>query len=113
MRPLILDLKDNLRGSLYKLDIEKAYNHVNWSCVIAVMDKMGFGSKWLYWIRWCISMVRFSILVNGTPSAFLSISRGLRQVDLLSPYLFFLGMEILSCLFSRAKDGGFIEGFEV
>ena len=45
MRPLILDLKDNLRGSLYKLDIEKAYNHVNWSCVIAVMDKMGFGSK--------------------------------------------------------------------
>ena len=113
MRPLILDLKDNLSGLLCKSDIEKVNDHVNWNCVIAMMDKMGFGSKWLGWIRWCISTVRFSVLVNGTPSAFLSNSRGLRQVDLLSPYLFFLGMEILSCLFSRAKDGGFIEGFEV
>ena len=38
-------LKDNLSGFLCKLDIEKAYDHVNWNCVIAVMEKMGFGSK--------------------------------------------------------------------
>ena len=38
-------LKDNLSGFPCKLDIEKAYDHVNWNCVIAVMEKMGFGSK--------------------------------------------------------------------
>ena len=38
-------LKDNLSGFLCKLDIEKAYDHVNWNCVIAVMEKMGFGSE--------------------------------------------------------------------
>ena len=54
-------LKANLRGLLCKLDIEKAYDHVNWNCVIAMMDKMGFGSKWLGWNRWCISTIHFSI----------------------------------------------------
>ena len=38
-------LKDNLRGILCKLDIEKAYNHINWSFVLALMEKMRFGSK--------------------------------------------------------------------
>ena len=106
-------LKANLRGLVCKLDIEKEYDHVNINCVIAVMDKMGFDSKCLGWIRWCISTVRFSILVNGSPSSFFNNSRGLRQGDPLSPYLFILVMEILSCLISRAKDGGFIEGFWV
>ena len=59
------------------------------------------------------STVCFSVLVNCSPSSFFSSSKGLRQGDLLSPYLFILVMEILSCLISRAKDGGFTEGFRV
>ena len=106
-------LKANLRGLLCKLDIEKAYGHVNWNCAIVVMDKMGFSSKWLGWIRWYISTVRFSVLVNNSPSGFFNSSRSLRQGDPLSPYLFILVMEILSCLISKAKDGDFIEGFWV
>ena len=106
-------LKANLRGLLCKLDIEKAYDHVNWNYVIAVMDKMGFSSKWLGWIRWCISTVRFSVLVNDSPFGFFGSSRRLRQRDPLSSYLFILVMEILSYLISRANDGGFIESFRV
>ena len=43
----------------------------------------------------------------------LNSSRGLRQDDPLSPYLFILVMEVLSQLLPRAKSGGFILGFEV
>ena len=57
------------------------------------------------------STVCFSVLVNCSPSSFFSSSKGLRQGDPLFPYLFILVMEILSCLISRTKDGGFIEGF--
>ncbi|RVW95582.1 hypothetical protein CK203_039073 [Vitis vinifera] len=34
-------LKVNIPGLLLKLDIEKAFDHVNWDCLISVMSKMG------------------------------------------------------------------------
>ena len=63
-------LKDNVGGVLCKLDIEKAYNHVSLSFFMAVLKKMGFGERWLKWIEWCISTVKFSVLINGSLSNF-------------------------------------------
>ena len=93
--------------------IEKAYDHLNWNFLTQVMEKMGFGEKWLNWIRWCISTTTFSVLVNETSIDFFRSSRGLRQGDLLSPYLFVLGMEALSCLLSRAVEGAFLTGCKI
>ena len=61
----------------------------------------------------CISTVRFSVLINGTPSGFFNSSRGLRQGDPLFPLLFLLVMEMLSKLFKKTEEGGFIRGFQV
>ena len=71
-------------GVLCKLDIEKAYDHINWSFLLKVLQKMGFGIKWVKWIRWCIFTPSFSVLVNGSSTGFLKSSRGLRQGDPLS-----------------------------
>ena len=106
-------LKVNIPRLILKLDIEKAFDHVNWDCLVSVMSKMGFGQKWINWINWCISIANFSILINGTASDFFRSTRGLRQEDPLFPYLFLLVMEVLSQLFFRARSGGFIEGFKV
>jgi len=80
-------------GLLCKLDLEKAYDHMNWDFLLYLLQRCGFGEKLRDWIRFCISTVRFSILVNGTPSGFFTSSRGLRQGDLLSPLLFVVVME--------------------
>jgi hypothetical protein len=59
---------------VYKLDLEKAYDHVNWDFLQYLLHRCGFGEKLRAWIRFCISTVRFSILVNGTPSGFFFIA---------------------------------------
>ncbi|WMV14069.1 hypothetical protein MTR67_007454 [Solanum verrucosum] len=72
---------------------------------------MGFGGKWLKWIKFCTTTVKFSILINGAPSGFFSSKRGLRQGDPLSPFLFILAMEGLNDMLRTAQTRGWIRGF--
>ncbi|RVW34286.1 putative ribonuclease H protein [Vitis vinifera] len=106
-------LKDNVGGVLCKLDIEKAYDRVSWSFLLAVLKEMGFGQRWIKWIDWCISTVKFSVLINGSPSGFFQSTRGLRQGDPLSPYLFVIAMEVFSSMMRRAISGGYLSGWKV
>ena len=72
---------------------------------------MGFGEKWTNWIKWCISIASFLGLVNGSSTGFFESSRGLRQGDPLSLYLFVLGMEAFSLMIDKAAEGGYIFGY--
>ena len=104
-------VKGKERGVLCKLDIEKAYDKINWKLLISVQKEMGFGCKWIDWIKWCISTASFSVLINGSSIGFFSSTRGLRQRDPLSPYLFVLGMEVFSLLINKAVSGGFLTSY--
>ncbi|RVW41216.1 Retrovirus-related Pol polyprotein from type-1 retrotransposable element R2 [Vitis vinifera] len=92
------------KGLICKLDIEKAYDSINWKFLMKVLQKMGFGPKWMGWMWSCVSSAKFSILVNGVPAGFFPSTRGLRQGDPLSPYLFVMGMEVLDVLIRRCKE---------
>ncbi|XP_075092306.1 uncharacterized protein LOC107821421 [Nicotiana tabacum] len=106
-------IKKKEPGILCKLDIEKAYDHVNWSFLLRMLEQMGFGQKWIRWMKFCISTVKFSILINGSPKGYFHSHRGLRQGDPLSPFLFIIAMEGLNNMIKTAKVSGWVKGFEV
>jgi len=60
-----------------------------------------------------VTTLSFSILVNGTPSKSFIPSRGLRQGDALSRFLFILTMERLGKAISSAKGEGKIQGLKL
>jgi hypothetical protein len=78
-----------------------------------MMERCGFGAKWRNWMYFCISIVQFSILINGTPCGFFNSTRDIRQGDLLSSLLFVLVMEALSRLMDKAVYEQLLEGFAV
>jgi hypothetical protein len=64
-------IKSEEPGVLCKLDMEKAYDHVDWSFLLYLLRRCGFGEKWCLWIQHCILSVRFSVLINVCPPVFL------------------------------------------
>ena len=106
-------MKSKILWVICKLDIEKAYDHVNWEALLDLLKRMGFGVRWCRWICTCISTVQFSVLFNGSSADFFGSSRGLRQGGLLSLMLFLVMMKVFSKMVKRAKGVGLLRGFRV
>ena len=83
--------KKGKKGSLaLKLDINKAYDRVEWPFLQGIMQRMGFPEGWIKRVIRCVTTPSFSMLINGKPFDNIHPSRGIRQEDPLSPYLFLL-----------------------
>ncbi|GKB52572.1 putative RNA-directed DNA polymerase [Tanacetum coccineum] len=98
---------------LFKVDLEKAFDTLNWSFLDSIMSQMSFGVKWRSWIQVCLNSAYASVLVNGSPTKEFKIERGLRQGDPLSPFLFILAIEALNVAFLEARYKNIFIGVEV
>lgn len=70
------------------------------------LKKLGFHSKWIMWIQHCVTTVSYLVIVNDEVLEFFTPTKGLRQGDPISLYLFLVCMEVLTqtlCVYLRRK----------
>lgn len=96
-----------------KTDISKAYDRLEWGFLEEVLNSMGFHSIFTNWIMQCITTVSYSFLINEEVSGSVIPSRGIRQGDPISPYVFILCGEVLSGLCREAQRDGSMIGIRV
>jgi len=66
-----------LKAVVVKIDLSKAFDRVNWLYIIMLLIHLGFGLVFVNWIMPCLSSVSFSILLNGSATAFFQVERGI------------------------------------
>ena len=106
-------IKNNEACMLLKLDIQKVYNKVDWRFLCKTLEAFGFSKQWINIIFLCISTSKISLLINGTLEGFFSMSRGIRQVDPISPFLFIIMAESFGRAIKAAQAESKIKGVKV
>ena len=96
-----------------KLDMSKAYDHVEWAFLEKIMRKLGFNEKWVTFMMLCVSIVSYLVMINGAPKGYIHLTRGIRQGDPISPFLFLLCTKGLYGLFTKLAVRGDTHGFSI
>ena len=96
-----------------KLDMSKTYDRVEWPFLEGIMRRIGFNEGWINLIMLCVKTVTYLVLVNGEPCGMIHPTRGIRQGDPISPFLFLLCTEGLNGLIKKAERNGDVHGFSL
>jgi hypothetical protein len=97
----------------YKLDLSKAYDRVDWDFLRKVMQRLGFSHRWVDWIMACVTSVRYKVKFNRNLLDSFLPSRGLRQGDPLSPFLFLFVADGLPALLQHEVSQKTIEPVKI
>lgn len=104
--------KGKIGGMVLKIDLEKSYDRISWDFIRHTLKEFNLNPIWVNLIMNCVSNVNSSIIWNGEVLPSISVGKGLRQGDPLSPYLFVLCMENLSNMIRIRTQSGDWQGLK-
>ena len=93
--------------------MSEAYDRLDWKFLKTVLIAMNFSPRWVRWIMECVSTVQYTFLVNGGITQSFTPSKGLRQGDPISPYLFLMCANILSLSFLKVEQNKDSQGIKI
>ncbi|CAL8084393.1 unnamed protein product [Prunus armeniaca] len=99
-----------LKKMVLQLDMSKAYDQIEWPFLEGMLQRLGFNCRWVSLIMDCVRTVSYLVQVMGQPTGKIVPTRGLRQGDPLSPYLFLFCAEGLSALLTKAQRDKHLHG---
>jgi hypothetical protein len=103
----------DLRCCALTLDMKKAYDQVEWNYLQAIMLQLRFHELWVQLIMRLVSSVSFFVLLNGDCLSSFKPTRRICQGDPISPYLFLIAAEGLSCLLKSRSQSSELSGIKV
>ena len=87
---------NNVPGTLFFIDFEKAYDKLEWNYVQKCLKYFGFGEDLRKWVQLFYTQVSSCITNNGHISKDFDLLRGVRQGCPLSCYIFILCSELMA-----------------
>ena len=107
---MIYTKRNKISGILLSVDFEKAFDSVNWNFLGKCLEAFNFGPKFRSYVRTLYQDISATVLNNGHTSKWFRLETGVRQGCPLSPYLFILLAETLSC---KIRENEAIKGIIV
>lgn len=105
-------LRGSEPGMMCRLDIKRAFDHINWKLFLSILRQTGFGRRWLNWLSFCIKTTRCSILVIGEPNSFF-IRKRIKPRGPLIPFLFIIAMEGINSMMKIAIQRRWLNGSRI
>lgn len=104
----MIHIMRNLKGKrgfmVLKIDLKKAYDHFRWSLIRETLEIIGLPENMVKLMMNCISTAQLQVLWNREPTSIIMPSRGIRQGDPLSLYIFVLCLERLSQMINKEVE---------
>jgi hypothetical protein len=95
------------------MDLTKAYDRVDWGFLESTLIQFGFDPLWVRRVMSCIKSVKFKVRINNQLTKEIVPTRGLRQGDPLSPYLFLFVAECFSKVLRNAISNQGLREFRI
>ena len=96
------------KGDVFKIDFEKTYDHVELGILDHALERKKSNTKWRS-MRGCLFSTSFAIIANGNAKGWVKATRGLRQRDPLSPFLFTIAVDVLRRMMLKVEDSDLFE----
>ena len=102
----MLDVTEKFKTKDYlvTIDIEKAFDSLDHSFLITTLEKFGFGTNFIDWIKIFLNEQESCVINGGVTTQYFKLEKGARQGDPVSAYLFILCLEILFTIVKNNKD---------